>query len=123
MLILSRRIDEGLAIGGCVFATVASIASDAVDVAVKTPVGFEIAGRAARESTVTLRRGEYAKIKRVFNITQNVKWPVDREVQLTLIEVRDDKVRLGVEAPRDVPCHRTEVWDVLESGGPPTRGG
>ena len=124
MLVLSRRVDEGLAIGGCVFVTVASIAPDSIDITVKTPPGFQVAGKAVQDSTVTLQQGEYTRINRVFNLAPNASWPIDRSVQLTVIQLRDDKARLGVEAPPDVPCHRTEVWDVVKSVGlPPTRGG
>ena len=124
MLVLSRRVDQSLVIGECTIITVASIGTDSIDVTVKTPLGFQVAGRATQETTVTLRHGEYTRIKRVFNLVPNPNWPIDREVQLTLVHLRDDKARLGVEAPLDVPVHRSEVWDALESGGlPPSRGG
>jgi carbon storage regulator len=32
------------------------------------------------------------------------------DVEVTVIEVRNGKVRLGVEAPRGVAVHRKEVW-------------
>ena len=31
-------------------------------------------------------------------------------IKLMVIEIRGDKVRLGIEAPRDVAVHREEVW-------------
>ena len=40
-------------------------------------------------------------------------------IQLILVEVRGDKVRLGVEAPSDIPVHREEVWNALH--GPQSR--
>ena len=30
-------------------------------------------------------------------------------VILTVVEIRGDKVRIGIDAPRDVPVHRMEV--------------
>jgi len=33
------------------------------------------------------------------------------DVTIRLIEVRGDKIRLGIEAPVDVAVHRKEVWD------------
>lgn len=33
---------------------------------------------------------------------------------VTVIEVRGDKVRLGITAPKDVPVHRKEVFDALQ---------
>jgi carbon storage regulator len=31
-----------------------------------------------------------------------------------VVEIRGDKVRLGVEAPREVPVHRREVYDAIQ---------
>lgn len=33
------------------------------------------------------------------------------EIEVTIIEIRGDKVRLGFTAPKDVPVHRREVYD------------
>ena len=30
-----------------------------------------------------------------------------------VVEIRGDKVRLGVEAPKEVPVHRREVFDAI----------
>lgn len=32
------------------------------------------------------------------------------DITITILEVRDGKVRIGIEAPRDVAVHRLEVW-------------
>jgi len=32
---------------------------------------------------------------------------------ITVIEVRGDKVRLGIVAPKDVPVHREEVYEAI----------
>ena len=34
-------------------------------------------------------------------------------VVLTVVEIRGDKVRLGIEAPREVPIHRSEVYEAI----------
>jgi carbon storage regulator len=31
-------------------------------------------------------------------------------VMVTVVDIRGDKVRLGVSAPLDTPVHREEVW-------------
>lgn len=36
------------------------------------------------------------------------------DVVVTVLEVRGDQVRIGVEAPRDVSVHRQEVFDELQ---------
>lgn len=35
----------------------------------------------------------------------------DRTVVVTVVEIRGDKVRLGIEADVDIPVHRGEVAD------------
>lgn len=35
-------------------------------------------------------------------------------IVITVIEVRGDKVRLGIEAPADVPVHRQEIYDAIQ---------
>ena len=34
-------------------------------------------------------------------------------IRVVVVEIRGDKVRLGIEAAADVPVHRQEVWDVI----------
>lgn len=34
-------------------------------------------------------------------------------IVITVVDVRGDKVRLGIEAPAEVPVHRQEVLDAL----------
>jgi len=34
----------------------------------------------------------------------------DQNIILTVLEVRGDRVRLGIEAPAAVPVHREEIW-------------
>lgn len=39
---------------------------------------------------------------------------IGNDIVLTIIEIRGDKCRIGVEAPRDVPVHRQEVFDAIQ---------
>lgn len=38
---------------------------------------------------------------------------INDDIVVTIIEVRGDKVRLGIEAPRDVSVHRREVYEAI----------
>ena len=38
---------------------------------------------------------------------------INDDVVITVIEVRGDKVRLGIKAPREIPVHRKEVLDAI----------
>jgi len=39
-------------------------------------------------------------------------------VSVIVVDVRGDKVRLGIEAPRETPVHRQEVYDAIKREGP-----
>lgn len=34
-------------------------------------------------------------------------------ITITVVEIRGDKVRLGIVAPKEVPVHRQEVFDAI----------
>ena len=36
------------------------------------------------------------------------------DVVVTIVDSRGDKVRLGIEAPSDVPVHRQEVYEAIQ---------
>lgn len=35
------------------------------------------------------------------------------DVEVTIVDIRGDKVRLGITAPRSIPVHRKEVYEEL----------
>ena len=39
---------------------------------------------------------------------------INDQIVVTVIEIRGDKVRLGIEAPKEVPVHRREVYDAIK---------
>jgi carbon storage regulator len=39
------------------------------------------------------------------------------DIQIVVVEIRGDKVRLGIVAPENVPVHRQEVYDQIKSNG------
>lgn len=40
------------------------------------------------------------------------------EITITIIEVRGNKVRVGINAPRDISVHRHEVWVQIQEARP-----
>ncbi len=36
------------------------------------------------------------------------------DVVITIVDIRGDKVRLGIDAPQDIPVHRQEVYDAIK---------
>jgi carbon storage regulator len=49
----------------------------------------------------------------VLSRKKNESIVIDDNIIITVVEVRGDKVRLGIEAPKEVPVHRREVRDAI----------
>jgi len=50
------------------------------------------------------------------------------DVEITIVDIRGEKVRLGINAPAHIPVHRKEVYEAIKreklaaaGGGPPGR--
>ena len=44
---------------------------------------------------------------------------IGEDIVLTVIEIRRDKVRLGIKAPREVSVHRREIYEAIKRGEAP----
>lgn len=42
------------------------------------------------------------------------------DIEVMVVEVRGDKVKLGFKAPAGVPVHRKEVWLAIKEQATPT---
>ena len=49
----------------------------------------------------------------VLSRKKNESIVINNDITLTVVEIRGDKVRLGIVAPKDVPVHRQEVWEAI----------
>ncbi|AGA26083.1 carbon storage regulator CsrA [Singulisphaera acidiphila] len=45
---------------------------------------------------------------------------INDNITITVIEIRGDKVRLGIDAPKDVSVHRREVYEAIQSQSKPS---
>jgi len=50
----------------------------------------------------------------VLSRKKNESIVINNDITIVVVEIRGDKVQLGVEAPREVPVHRREVYDAIE---------
>jgi carbon storage regulator len=49
----------------------------------------------------------------VLSRKKNESIVIDDDIKIVVVEIRSDKVRLGVESPKKVPVHRKEVFDAI----------
>ncbi len=49
----------------------------------------------------------------VLSRRKNESIMIDDHIVITVVEIRGDKVRLGIDAPKDVSVHRREVYDAI----------
>ena len=68
------------------------------------------AGRLINELVAFARKG-FAML--VMSRKKNESIVINNDITITVVDIRDDKVRLGIVAPRDVPVHRQEVYDAI----------
>jgi carbon storage regulator len=50
----------------------------------------------------------------VLSRKKNQSIVINDDITIVVVEIRGDKVRLGVEAPKEVPVHRREVQDAID---------
>ena len=57
----------------------------------------------------------------VLSRKKNESIVINNDITVTVVEIRGDKVRLGIVAPKEVPVHRQEVFDAIhgKSGAEP----
>jgi len=49
----------------------------------------------------------------VLSRKKNESIVIHDDITITVVEIRGDKVRLGITAPKEVPVHRQEVYDAI----------
>ena len=56
----------------------------------------------------------------VLSRKKNESIVINNDITVTVVEIRGDKVRLGIVAPKEVPVHRQEVYDAIhgQNGAP-----
>lgn len=50
----------------------------------------------------------------VLSRKKNESIVINDDITIVVVEIRGDKVRLGVEAPKEIPVHRREVFEAIQ---------
>ena len=62
----------------------------------------------------------------VLSRKKNESIVINDDITILVVDIRGDKVRLGVEAPKEIPVHRREVYGAIHRTEPqeaPSPGG
>jgi carbon storage regulator len=49
----------------------------------------------------------------VLSRKKNERIVIGEHVRITVVDIRGDKVRIGIDAPKDVVVHRQEIADAI----------
>lgn len=55
----------------------------------------------------------------VLSRKKNESIVINNDITIVVVEIRGDKVRLGIEAPKDVSVHRLEVYQAIQNNPAP----
>jgi sRNA-binding carbon storage regulator CsrA len=102
MLVLSRQRDESIMVGDDLLVTVRAIRGESVCLCInrRLPAGQFAGGRFAADTGETwLQRDD-------------VLWLLP-DAWCEVVDIRDDKVRLGFNVPKELSVHRKEVYDAI----------
>ena len=50
----------------------------------------------------------------VLSRKKNESIVIKNDITIVVVDIRGDKVRLGVDAPKEVPVHRQEVFNAIQ---------
>lgn len=127
MLVLSRKRDESIIIGDVIEAVIVDIRGDKVRLGIRAPAELSVhrgevlqaISEDTRPTTVSLDSlpqagGTVDGPLLVMSRRKNESVVINGNIHVVVIEIRGDKVRLGIESPRDVPPHRREVYEAIK---------
>lgn len=131
MLVLSRKTNESVMIGDHIRVTVVGIRHDSVRLGVSAPTDICIlreeltdaydlplsAPRGALGDQI-LRLGSFARpvpprATVVLTRRRGESIVIQTLIRLTLMEIRGDRIRLGIVSPAEIPIHRREVYEAI----------
>lgn len=50
----------------------------------------------------------------VLSRKKNESIVIGNDISIAVVEIRGDKVRIGIQAPQHMPVHRQEVYDAIQ---------
>jgi len=76
-------------------------------------IGERIPERVGLRSSLVIRGRKESRML-VLSRQRDETIMIGDDVQITVVDIRGDKVRLGITAPRHIQVHRKEVYDAIK---------
>lgn len=117
MLVFSRKKNESIVIDDAITVVVVEIQGDTVRLGISRPRDVPVYRRELPPSEdVESFRNYGGKTTRMLVISRkkNEGVCIGNDVVIAIVDIRGDKVRLGIEYPREVAVHRKEVYEVIK---------
>ncbi len=115
MLVLSRKMNEHIIINDDIAVTVLRFTGASVRLGIRAPgdtrvLRLEISGPEAEIKPLEGDEIHKGDGMLVLSRRRDEAIRIGPWITITVVEVRGDKVRLGIEAPKEFPVHRNEVY-------------
>jgi carbon storage regulator len=131
VLVISRRQKESIVIGDVIEVTVEEIRGDKVRLKIFAPKDMtvhrgdvEIAFRREPlptslpiEKVVGPGLEPYQWGGLILSRRKNESIVINGNITVVVVEIRADRVRLGIESPEEIPPHRREVYEAMKRTG------
>ena len=118
MLVITRRKNESIAIDESLTVVVLDIHFDKVRLGISCPSELPVYRRETLQSGEIgsfLSYGGDTSSMKVFSRKKNESLCIGSDITIMVVEIRGDKVRLGIEYPKEIIVHRKEVYDAIKS--------
>jgi carbon storage regulator len=127
MLVFSRKKDESVVIGDVIEVTVVEIRGDKVRLGIVAPKEIFVhrgechdaianGPQSPASQPVEKLVGPYLTPGRpllILSRKKNESIVINGDITVIVVEIRGDKVRLGIESPKEIMPHRREVYDAI----------
>lgn len=115
MLVLSCRLGEGIVIGDVIAVQVSSVTEEEICLTIDAPFDLPRWFSPSGSSLFAVEVDRFAGGYEIPADQETVTLQVDQSIRfgstvvITPIRIRDDKVRLEINAPREIWIHRKEI--------------
>ena len=129
MLVLSRYRNEVITIGNDIRVAVAEIRGAKTRIRIEAPPEVSIyreelyeaiqcgTSRWQRTTIPMLAPGKNQGLILTRKTDEAIR--IEDDIRLVIVEIRGDRVRIGIEAPRSVSVHRQEVYEKIKNENNP----